>query len=145
MAELAGIETPDEWTPEHIEDFQQAMAERPARAEHRIVEAGQHEPASFEWESHGAGWTGVPIVNGHRIHTTEAIDVHIDASSIPRVTLKLAAADFLKLRLTGLPQAHVDVADETREALISLGWTPPASGQCETPDRVRPCGANCDC
>jgi len=71
--------------------------------------------------------TGVPLVNGHRVCSAEAIDVHIGALDVPRVTLRLLAADSLKLRLDS---AAVEVAGETREALISLGWTPPA---CEQP------------
>lgn len=95
-------------TAEAIESPQEASPER--------------ERATFEFDCDGPIWRGVPVVNGHRILTTTDIDVHIDAKSIPVVTLRLVAADMLKLALGG---AAVQFDDETREALLSLGWTAP--------------------
>lgn len=140
----AGIETPDDWTPEQIKDFQQAWAERPERADRRTVEPGSRQPATFEFDGRPY-WSGVPVVNGHRILTAQSVDIHIGSHrEWPVVTLQLLAADMLKLLLAGVT---VQVSDETRDALISLGWTPPgeAAAECATPARPRPCGAECDC
>lgn len=80
------------------------------------------EPATFEFAGKPY-WNGVPIINGHRILSAQSIDVHVDGGvEWPVVTLKLIPADALKLLLG---DARVEVADQTREALISLGWTPP--------------------
>jgi hypothetical protein len=57
--------------------------------------------------------------------SAETIDVHVAAQDVAVVTLKLVAEDALKLLLDGT-HFTVEVHDETREALISLGWTPPA-------------------
>jgi hypothetical protein len=65
----------------------------------------------------------VPVINGHEIFTTQSIDVHLDPSALPVVTVALLAADALNLVLG---DARIVTADETREALVSLGWTPPA-------------------
>ena len=73
----------------------------------------------------GKSWTGTPVVNGHPVHSATAIDVHIAAQEEPSVTLTLMPVDGLALLLGG---AQVSVADETREALLSLGWTPPEEG-----------------
>ena len=81
-------------------------------------------PASFEFACDGPVWKGIPVVNGHRLLHVTSADVHLDASSVPVVTLKLWASDAVKLGFTG---ADVMLDGETREALVSLGWTPPDS------------------
>ena len=88
--------------------------------------AVEREPVTFEFTCDGPAWKGVPVVNGHRILSASAIDVHLDASGLPEVTLRLAAADGVKL---GFGPAVFKLDDDTRQALISLGWTPPS---CET-------------
>lgn len=80
------------------------------------------EKLAFGFE--GALWRGVPVVNGHRLHGVESFDVHVEAGEVPAVTVRLAALDDLRLMLGG---ALVSVGDETRAALVSLGWTPPAA------------------
>ena len=77
---------------------------------------------TFEFVAEGAAWSGTPVVNGHKVLTCEHIDISIGPDSLPLVTLRLLAAEHLKLILG---EASVSVVDETREALISLGWTPP--------------------
>jgi hypothetical protein len=82
------------------------------------------QPPVFEFEG---GWpfTGTPAVNGHRLTTVSSWDVHAAPDGIPVVTLTLVGAGALKLIL-GSDAARAEVSDETREALISLGWAPPA-------------------
>lgn len=79
--------------------------------------------ATFEFDGTPRPWSGVPVVNGHKILTVEKFTVEMEAQDIPHVTLWLISPDALKF---SLGEAVVSVADETREALISLGWTPPA-------------------
>jgi hypothetical protein len=71
-------------------------------------------------------FTGTPTVNGHGLTTVSSFTVHADADGIPVVTLTLVGAGALKL-VFGSAGARVDVSDETREALLSLGWTPPGN------------------
>lgn len=80
---------------------------------------------TLTFEFQGKGWTGTPVVNGYPVYSAEVIDVHISAEEVPTVTLRLIAPDGLRLALS---RAEVCVADETREALVSLGWTPPEEG-----------------
>jgi hypothetical protein len=83
------------------------------------------QPASFEFACDGPVWKGIPVVNGHQVMSVTSADVHLDARSVPEVTLRLWAADAVKLGLGG---ADVKLDDGTREALVSLGWTPPDDG-----------------
>lgn len=69
-------------------------------------------------------FTGTVTVNGHKVTTVSSWDIHAAADGIPVVTLTLVGAGALKLIL-GSDAARAEVSDETREALISLGWTPP--------------------
>lgn len=71
-------------------------------------------------------FTGSVVVNGHQIATVSSWDVHAAPDSTPVVTLALVGPDALRLIL-GAGAARVQVSDETREALVSLGWKPPAS------------------
>jgi hypothetical protein len=79
------------------------------------------QPPAFTFEG---SWpfTGTPAVSGHPIATVSSWDIHAAADGIPVVTLTLVGAGALGLVLGA---ARIEVADETREALISLGWTPP--------------------
>ena len=70
-------------------------------------------------------FTGTPVVNGHKLTTVSSWDVHAAADGIPVVTLTLVGAGALRLIL-GSDAARAEVSDETREALVSLGWTPPS-------------------
>ena len=81
------------------------------------------QPPAFTFEG---AWpfTGTPAVNGHPIATVSSWDIRAAADGIPVVTLTLVGAGALKL-VCGASAARVEVSDETREALISLGWTPP--------------------
>lgn len=80
-------------------------------------------PPAFEF---AGGWpfTGSPAVNGHVLATVTSFAVGAGPDSIPVVTLTLVGPEALRLVLDA-EAAKVQVADETREALISLGWTPP--------------------
>ena len=70
-------------------------------------------------------FTGTVHVNGHPLASVSAWTVDAAPDGIPVVKLTLVGAGALRLLLaTG--SARVQVADETREALISLGWMPPA-------------------
>jgi hypothetical protein len=82
---------------------------------------GQRELASFEFEGRGA-LTQAPVVNGHRLTSVTSFTAELDVESLPVITLKLVPADMLKLMFDGV---IVAVDDETREALVSLGWTSP--------------------
>ena len=90
-----------------------------------MAETGR-KPVTFEFECDSRPWYGTPVVNGRKM-AVSSFDVHLDCESVPVVTLSLAAADGLRLMLGG--GALVRVGDETREALISLGWTPPEPGE----------------
>lgn len=81
-------------------------------------------PPVFEF---GGAWpfTGTVQVNGHRLTTVTSWGVTADADGVPVVTLSLVGPGALKLILAS-EAARAEVADETREALVSLGWTPPA-------------------
>lgn len=80
-------------------------------------------PPAFEYEG---GWpfTGTPKVHGHELSSVTRFDVAAPADSIPVVTLTLVGPEALRLLLQD-GAARVQVSDETREALISLGWRPP--------------------
>jgi hypothetical protein len=77
---------------------------------------------TFELTCDGPGWKALPVVNGH-VCPVASVDVHLDPQSFPEVTLRLIPADLLK---AGFDPAVIKVDDETRDALVSLGWTPPA-------------------
>lgn len=77
---------------------------------------------SFEY--HGTPpQPGVPVINGHPCHSVTGFDAYVAVGELPAVTLTLIPADALSLVLDD--PAIISVSDETREALISLGWTPP--------------------
>lgn len=68
-------------------------------------------------------FTGTPEINGHPAASVTAFSVKADEGGIPVVTVTLVGPGALRLLLGS---ARVQVADETAEALRSLGWTPPA-------------------
>lgn len=81
------------------------------------------QPPVFAFEG---AWpfTGTPEAGGHPMPSVTSWTVHAAPDGIPVVTLTLVGAGALKLIL-GSDAARAQVSDETREALISLGWTPP--------------------
>lgn len=85
--------------------------------------ADEQAPAVFEFDG---AWpfTGTIVVNGCRLTTVSSWHVQAAPDGIPVVTLTLVGAGALKLILSS-DAARAQVSDETREALISLGWTPP--------------------
>jgi hypothetical protein len=86
--------------------------------------ATDEQPPVFAYEG---GWpfTGTPEVGGHKLTTVTSWGVHAAPDGVPVVTLHLVGPGALKLILAD-SAARVAVGDETREALVSLGWTPPA-------------------
>lgn len=134
-AEIPGIQAPQEWTPEQVAEFERAWDEHWARNPHpRAVVAAEAKTlpgcGTFELTCDGPGWKALPVVNGHVVAVASA-DVHVDAESFPEVTLRFPAADAVRL---GFSPAVIGVDGESRAALVSLGWTPPAEPSC-------PCGA----
>ncbi|HZR50101.1 MAG TPA: hypothetical protein VFB06_11335 [Streptosporangiaceae bacterium] len=81
-------------------------------------------PPAFSFDG---SWpfTGTPEVSGHPVATVTAFTVQAAPDGIPAVTLTLVGPDALRLALAP-GAARVQVSDQTREALISLGWTPPS-------------------
>lgn len=77
--------------------------------------------ATFEYRADGPPMHA-PAVNGHKLTSVMSFTVAVDVDSFPVVMLKLMPADMLKLMFDGV---IVSVDDETRQALVSLGWTPP--------------------
>ncbi len=63
-------------------------------------------------------------VNGHSLSSVSSWSVSAASDGVPVVTLGLVDQGALKLLLG--PGARVMVSDATRDALVSLGWTPPA-------------------
>jgi hypothetical protein len=91
--------------------------------ERSVGVADEHPPAAFEFTG---SWpfTGTVTVNGHPLSTVSAWDIRATPDGIPVVTLTLVGPGALSLIL-GAGAAKTVVSDETREALESLGWTPP--------------------
>lgn len=69
-------------------------------------------------------FTGSVKVNGHSIASASSWSVTAASDGVPVVNLGLVDQGALRLLLG--PGARVEVSDATREALVSLGWTPPA-------------------
>jgi hypothetical protein len=69
-------------------------------------------------------FTSTVKVNGHPLASVSSWSVTAAGDGVPHVTIGLVDAGALKLLLG--PGAKVVVTDATREALVSLGWTPPA-------------------
>lgn len=80
-------------------------------------------PAVFETDG---SWpfSGTVKVNGYPLSSVSSWSVSAAGDGVPVVTLGLVDQGALKLLLG--PGARVLVSDATRDALVSLGWTPPA-------------------
>jgi hypothetical protein len=74
----------------------------------------------------GGQWPFVATVkvNGHALASVSSWSVSAASDGVPVVTLGLVDQGALGLLLG--PGARVLLSDATREALVSLGWTPPA-------------------
>jgi hypothetical protein len=83
------------------------------------------QPPVFAYEGEWP-FTGTPEVSGCKLTTVTSFDIHAAPDGVPVVTLHLVGPGALKLILAD-GAARVAVGDETREALISLGWAPPAN------------------
>lgn len=83
----------------------------------------QPQPPAFEFDG---AWpfTGTVTVAGHELATVTSFTIDAAADSVPVITLRLVDGSALRLLLEH-EAARVQVGDETREALIALGWTPP--------------------
>lgn len=84
------------------------------------------EKMTFEFKGDPSPYHGKAVVNGHVV-PCYSVDVRIEPGSVPMVTLAFPAADLLSLSLDG-GGLLVKLTEETRAAMISLGWTPPADG-----------------
>lgn len=69
----------------------------------------------------GHGHNTAIEINGHPVKTAHGVRFEAKADAFATVHLDLVAQCF---DYTG--KAHIILGDETMEALISLGWTPPA-------------------
>lgn len=67
------------------------------------------------------GWDTTVTVGGHLIPCFSA-DLHLDAESMPVLTLTLPVVDGVVITLD---EAEVKVAQDSRDALLAAGWTPP--------------------
>lgn len=83
--------------------------------------AGEQAPV-FEF---GGQWpfNGTVKIAGHEVASVTAFDIHAAGDGVPVITLTLVDSGALKLLLES---GQVRVPDATREALVSLGWTPPS-------------------
>jgi hypothetical protein len=70
-------------------------------------------------------FTGTVKVNGHPIASASSWSVSAPSDGVPAVTLGLVDQGAIRLLLG--PGARVQVSDATHDALVSLGWTPPAA------------------
>lgn len=77
----------------------------------------------FEFDGQWPFNGGVKIA-GHEVASVTAFDIHAGHDGVPVITLTLVDSGALKLLLES---GQVRVPDATRDALVSLGWTPPAS------------------
>ncbi len=68
-------------------------------------------------------FNGEVLIGGHPVGTATAWSVTADPDGLPKVTVTLLAPTALALALA---QADVAVDDRTRDALLALGWKPPA-------------------
>lgn len=68
-------------------------------------------------------FNGEVRIGGHPAGTVTGWTVTADPDGLPKVTLTLLAPTALALALA---KADVTVDDRTRDALLALGWKPPA-------------------
>ena len=79
----------------------------------------------FEFDGHWPFDGGVRI-GGHDVtNAVTAFNVYAPADGLPVVTMTMVGAGALRL-LLGNGAAEVRIPDETRQALVALGWTPPS-------------------
>jgi len=69
-------------------------------------------------------FNGEVTAGGHPIGTVTSWTITAPADGLPHVTLTLLAPGALALALSA---AEVAVDDRTRDALVALGWKPPAT------------------
>ena len=81
-------------------------------------------PPVFEYDGGQWPFSGAVKVNGHPLASVTSWSVSAASDGVPVATLTLVDQGALKLLLG--PGTRVQVTDATREALVSLGWTPPA-------------------
>lgn len=79
----------------------------------------------FEFEGHWP-FDGTVRIAGHETLSVSSFTVTAAADGIPVVKLTLVGAGALRLLLDA-GAADLQLPDETHEALLALGWTPPAS------------------
>jgi hypothetical protein len=99
-----------------------AVAVNVAPVEPAAQAAERRDVASFEVGGNGP-FREAPRVNGHQLTSVMSFKVEAEAGELPVVTVRLLPAELLKLQFGDV---IVAVDGETREALVSLGWTPPA-------------------
>lgn len=80
-------------------------------------------PPLFEYDGGPWPFGGTVKVGGHEMASVTSFDIHAAPDGVPVITLSLVDLGALKLLFTS---GRVQVADATRDALIALGWTPPA-------------------
>ena len=87
------------------------------------VSEGDQPAAVFEVDGQ---WPFVAAVkvNGHSLVSVSSWSISAASDGVPVISLGLVDQGALRLLLG--PGAKVAVADATREALVSLGWTPPS-------------------
>lgn len=95
------------------------MSDQPKRV--RLI-TNPADLARWEGDSDAAFRLGLLEVGGADItRATRSVDIHVDAVDIPQVTVGLVV---IEAEFDG--RATIRLPDETRAALIALGWTPPA-------------------
>lgn len=76
-------------------------------------------------EIHGRPGTAAVYVNGHLL-ACEAATLELDANTlIPVLTVKLPVTDDIVLTLA---EVKAGFAEETKAALVAMGWKPPDGG-----------------
>lgn len=70
-------------------------------------------------------FNGSVRIAGHPVASVTGFDIHAAPDGLPVVTLTLVGASALRLLLAS-GAADVRIPDETREALVALGWKPPS-------------------
>lgn len=85
---------------------------------------------SFQFE--GKGNSARVTVDGVDVSgAVTAVTVHADAWEHPRVTLELSVHDVTQI---SSPETELLIPESTAEALVALGWTPPAEEGQDTTD-----------
>lgn len=90
-------------------------------------------PAS-KVEIEGSGDRATVKIDGHMLACTSAV-LAMDAVSLPELTVSLPVADDIVITLDGTITV---LQDETRAALIAMGWTPPPGPVQPAPGKFDP-------